>query len=70
MIPTDVPSDLPAIAPAVIVVGLSNGGTLYRLFETGEQAQHAWDDGEVKLAHGEKAYLFVGGILLAFHSVV
>ena len=65
--PYEVPSDLPLTAPAVIVVGLTDGATLYRLFDTEEDARAAWDTG-VKLAHGERAFLFVTGNLVAFHS--
>jgi hypothetical protein len=67
--PFDVPEDLPTTAPAVIVVGLVNGGTLYRLFPDEQTAVAAWDEG-LTLAHGERAFLFSGGILLAFHAKV
>ena len=63
----EVPEDLPLTAPAVIVVGLADGATLYRCFDDEISARAAWDEG-VTLAHNEKAFLFVEGILVAFHS--
>jgi len=66
-LPAEVPSDLPLTAPAVIVVDLTDGGTLYRCFDDEFTAQAAWEDG-ITLAHKEKAFLFINGILVAFHS--
>ena len=63
----EVPASPPLTAPAVIVVGLTDGATLYRRFDDEESARAAWDEG-LTLARNAKAFLFVEGILVAFHS--
>jgi hypothetical protein len=69
-LPEDVPEHLPASAPAVIVLTFFDAeggdGHEYRLFADGVAAEQAWPGAAKGLKHGERAFLFISGELVAF----
>jgi len=60
----DIPDELPALAPAVVVT-THPSGHLFRLFESGIAARIYWEDAR-KVPHGERAFLFIDGEMVAF----
>jgi hypothetical protein len=64
LLPSDVPDELPALAPAVVVVTHPTGH-LYLVFENEPEARLYWETARC-VPPGQRAFLFVRAELVAF----